>query len=61
VRQEDGKFEAILGKDRKTLSEKQSENKRARGVAPVVEFLPCMCNALGLISNTTKKYTWVQI
>jgi hypothetical protein len=42
-KQEDHKFEASLGKDSETLSQRQNTNKRDGGVAQVVECLPSMC------------------
>jgi hypothetical protein len=50
------KFEASLGKVRKTLPQKQTKkgNKRSGDMAQMVQHLPSRCKALGLIPRTAK-------
>jgi hypothetical protein len=50
----DCKFQASLGKVRKTLSQKQNINKRTESVAQVVECLRSMRKALGSIPDNAK-------
>jgi hypothetical protein len=49
----DGEFEASLSKGSETLSQKQNKKRMVRVVAQLVESLPTMCKALGLIPITT--------
>jgi hypothetical protein len=44
-----------LGKDSETLTQKQNTNRRAVGMAQVVEYLPGKAEALG--SNLSTKQT----
>jgi hypothetical protein len=60
-RQEDSKFEANLGEVSKTLSQKQSENKRAGDIAQVVEGLPSQHEALSSIPSTVTKKKFTEI
>jgi hypothetical protein len=59
-RQEDHKFKTNPGKSsNETLSQKQNKNKRAKGKAHMVEYLPSMWEALGSNLSTKKEKTIV--